>query len=120
MTYHVRSKKTSDAGTLLEDWGSLMWLASDALTGSGITVGRVTIKPGCANPRHAHDSCEEVLYLLQGQLSHSIGDETIDLVAGDTLVVPPGVMHHAVNHGEVDAEMIVAYNNGTRDFRTEA
>ena len=120
MTYQVRSKTASDAGTIVEDWGSLTWLASDALTGSGITVGRVVIKPGMANPRHAHDACEEVLYLLQGTLTHSIGDETIELVAGDTLVVSPGVMHNAVNHGEVDADMIVAYSNGLRDFRKEA
>jgi quercetin dioxygenase-like cupin family protein len=119
MTYQVRSKATSDAGKAVENWGSLTWLASDALTGSGITVGRVTIKPGMANPRHAHDTCEEVLYLLKGALTHSIGDQTIELAAGDTLVVPPGVMHNAVNHGAVDADMIVVYNNGSRDFRTE-
>jgi quercetin dioxygenase-like cupin family protein len=119
MEHRTRSKAASDAGKIMEPWGSLTWLASDALTQSEITVGRVIIKPGMANPRHAHDTCEEVLYLLQGELTHSLEDGTIEMAAGDTLVVPPGVMHNAVNHGEADADMIVAYSNGVRDFRKE-
>jgi quercetin dioxygenase-like cupin family protein len=84
-----------------------------------MTVGRVVIKPGRSNPRHCHDNCEEVLYLLQGQLTHSFGDESIDMAAGDTLVVPPGVMHNAINTGDTDADIIVAYPTGDRDFRKE-
>jgi quercetin dioxygenase-like cupin family protein len=112
-------KGESDAKAVVEDWGTLTWLASAALTCSDITVGRVVIKPGRSNPRHCHDRCEEVLYLLRGGLTHSLGDETIEMTAGDTLIVPPGVMHNAMNQGRTDAEMIVAYSNGNRDFRKE-
>ena len=31
-----------------------------------MTVGRVVIKAGCCNPRHAHNTCEEALHLLSG------------------------------------------------------
>jgi quercetin dioxygenase-like cupin family protein len=119
MKRKFRSKSEADAETVVEEWGTLTWLASDALSDSEVTVGRVVIKPGSSNPRHAHDSCEEVLYLLQGQLTHSIGDDQVEMRAGDTIIVPAGVMHNAVNHGETDADMIVAYSSGTRDFRKE-
>ena len=119
MSYTLRTKSESDTKTISEDWGTLMWLASDELTSSNITVGRVVIKQGKSNPRHCHDNCEEVLYLLQGRLLHTFGDEKIEMIAGDTLVVPPGVMHNAINTGDTDADMIVTYSSGMRDFRKE-
>ena len=103
-----------------EPWGSLTWLASKQIgNAAGLTLGRVVIKRGSSNPRHAHDSCEEALYLLSGELDHTVGAESIRLSAGDTLVVPAGVFHNARSVGGVDADMIVAYSSGTRDFRKE-
>ena len=119
MRCQLRTKIESDKDTITEDWGTLTWLASTALTDSDITVGRVVIKPGKSNPRHCHDSCEEVLYLLQGQLTHSFADESTEMKAGDTIVVPPGIMHNAINTGDMDADMIVSYSSGTRDVRKE-
>jgi len=119
MSVQLKRKSHTDSQTIVEDWGSLTWLASNLLTNSDITVGRVIIKPGKSNPRHCHDSCEEVLYLLQGKLVHTFGDEQVEMNAGDTLVVGQGIMHNAVNPGDIDADMIVAYSSGKRDFRKE-
>jgi quercetin dioxygenase-like cupin family protein len=120
MTDHIYRKQAAAATTIEEDWGRLTWLASGAVGNTqGLTVGRVTIKPGAANPRHGHNDCEEVLYLLAGRLRHTIGDETVILEAGDTLTVPAGTYHNAVNIGDADADMIVAYNCATRDFELE-
>ena len=119
MRCQLRTKVESDAETIAKDWGTLTWLASAESTGSAVTVGRVIIKPGRSNPRHSHDTCEEVLYLLQGRLLHTFGDEKIEMTPGDTLAVPPGVMHNAVNTGDAEADMIVTYSSGTRDFRKE-
>ena len=75
MKCQLKKKNESETKTVVEDWGTLTWLASAELTSSHITVGRVVIKQGRSNPRHCHDNCEEVLYLLQGELKHSFGDE---------------------------------------------
>ncbi len=115
----LRTKKETEKNIIEEDWGSLAWLANSELTNSDITAGRVIIKAGKANPRHCHDTCEEILYLLHGQLTHSLGDKKIKITAGDTLVVPPGIMHNGINTGNVDADMIVIYSSGQRDFRKE-
>ena len=113
----LHSRKHAESKTDHQRWGRLTWLASEELTGSHITLGRVVIKAGQANPMHAHDNCEEVLYLLQGRLEHTFGEETVILEAGDTIVVPPGKMHNAVSIGDSDAHMMVAYSSGQRDFR---
>jgi quercetin dioxygenase-like cupin family protein len=120
MSYDVRSASAAEANAIDASWGSLTWLASQALgNADGVTVGRVIIKPGEANPKHSHHNGEEVLYLLRGRLKHWIGDEYVMLEAGDTLSIPEDVPHYAVNVGDEDADMIVAYSTGDRDFNLE-
>ncbi|MCK5851909.1 cupin domain-containing protein [bacterium] len=115
----LRTKNETEKNIIKENWGSLSWLANSVLTNSEITAGHVIIKAGKANPRHCHDTCEEILCLLRGKLTHSFGDKSIEITAGDTLVVPPGIMHNGINTGDEDADMIVIYSTGQRDFREE-
>jgi quercetin dioxygenase-like cupin family protein len=118
--YKVRRAAEAEEKRIAEGWGSLNWLASAQIgNAEGVTVGRVTIRKGQANPRHSHSTCEEVLYLLSGRLEHWIGDASVTLEPGDTLTVPAHVPHYAVNVGDGDADMIVAYSSGERDFRPE-
>ena len=120
MPYSVRKATEAAAGRVDEDWGGLTWLAGAALgNAESITVGRVIIKRGRANPRHGHPNCEEVLYLLRGKLEHTVGDETVILEPGDTLVVKAGVNHNAVSIGDEDADMLVAYSSGDRQIEHE-
>lgn len=117
MASSVRSRAETDRLKIDEDWGQLTWLASGELTDTDLTLGRVVIRQGQSNPRHVHDGCGEVLYLLAGQLRHELGDEAVVLNPGDTIAIPAGVPHRAENTGDGDADMIVAFTSGTRDFR---
>ena len=117
MTFNVRKSQEATASCAEHDWGTLTWLADAEINGSeGVTLGRVVIRKGCSNPRHGHNNCDEVLYLLAGTLEHSVGDQTVTLNPGDTLFVSAGVFHHAASVGDVDADMIVTYSSGRRDF----
>jgi len=121
MAISRRTASEAEADQINQDWGSLCWLASAKIGNTeGLTFGRVTIKQGESNPRHGHFNCEEVLYLLRGRLEHTVGDESTTLEPGDTLVIPPGVFHNAVSVGDEDADMIVAYDSGVRDFQKES
>jgi quercetin dioxygenase-like cupin family protein len=112
MKYLLNKEETK---FIAEDWGSLTWLASGELLGTeGLTVGRVVIKKGRNNPKHVHPDSEEVLYLLEGELAHSVGDEEVTVKKGGTIVIPAGVPHNAVSVGGVDADMIVAYPTNAR------
>ena len=98
-----------------EDWGSLTWMANQKLLNTeGLTVGRVVIKKGRSNPCHIHPNSEEVLYLLEGELMHRIGTETVRLKKGDTILIPANVPHYADSVGDVDADMIVTYPTNQR------
>ncbi len=114
--------KSSDVESVRsnQSWGNLRWLASRDLENAvDVTVGRVAILKGHSNPRHRHVTCEEVLYLLAGKLIHSVGDESCVVEHGDTLTIPAGVFHNAKSVGDCDADMIVAYSSGVRDFELE-
>ena len=60
------------------------------------------------------DVCEEVLHLLYGTIVHSIGDEAVEMSAGDTVVIPPHVVHNARNVGTEDAVMLIAFSSADR------
>jgi quercetin dioxygenase-like cupin family protein len=103
-----------------EDWGSLRWVANAALgNAEGVTVGRVVIEKGKANPRHSHSNGEEVLYLLRGRLNHTFEADHAVLEPGDTISIPAGVAHNALSVGDEDAEMIVVYSSASREIEHE-
>ena len=117
MDFTVRAAGDAEAKRVEADWGSLCWLAGRAVgNAEGLTLGRVVIKAGSSNPPHSHGNCEEALYLLAGRLEHVVGEESVVLEPGDTIVIAPGVPHWARSIGEADADMIVAYSQGDREF----
>jgi len=120
MEFQLRRASESEAAQVKQTWGSLCWLASREIGNSeGITIGRVIMKKGRSNPRHSHSNSEEVLYLLQGRLEHTVGKRVLIMEPGDTLVVAPSIAHNATSIGEEDADMIVAYPTGVRHFEVE-
>ena len=99
------------------DWGSLQWLVSgkNGLS-KNMTLGRVTFKQGQANPPHYHPNCEEILYVVSGEIEHSLpGGGTAILKHGDCIVLPKGVKHNAKNIGSKEAVVIVAFDSAFRE-----
>lgn len=97
------------------DWGSIQWLCSgDLFPDAQQTFGHVRILPGHKNPQHYHPNSDEMLLLLEGQLDHTLGDETFHLTPGMSIHIPQGVLHDAFNHGDSTALMIVAYPTSDR------
>src|SRR5436305_1898039 len=95
------------------DWGTIQWLVSGRqLADCRLTFGYVEIEPGLKNPKHYHPNCDEALFLLEGELDHSLGDELFHLTPGMAIHIPTGVGHDAVNHGATVARMVVAYSSG--------
>ena len=112
--------KSNHLAVQSSSWGSLQWLAGKGQNNSvGLTLGRVVIKAGHENPRHAHRNCEEILYLEKGELCHSVENDTVVMNPGDVLSVPAGLFHNARSIGADDAVMIVAYTSAERDFVLE-
>jgi len=101
-------------------WGSLTWFASEKIGNSKLqTVGRCVIDAGQCNPRHYHPNCEEILYVLEGSVLHTFGDESLEMEAGDTITVPAGIMHNAINNGSGQAVMHITFSSADRQTVAE-
>ncbi len=64
-----------------------------AIAGDQVFLGRVTYEPGTTVARHSHEATEQVMLVLDGSLTMTIGDESRELGAGDVCVVNRGVEH---------------------------
>ncbi|MEE2753247.1 MAG: cupin domain-containing protein [Candidatus Latescibacterota bacterium] len=96
-------------------WGAIRWLHNDSINEDAEqTFGLVFINPGEQNPVHYHPNCEEVLYVLSGKCTHTYDDEEYELGPGDSILVPQGVIHHAINKNWEPIRAIISFSSGNR------
>ena len=97
------------------DGGTLFWFTSREQGNSEtLTTGMCTLLSGAANPRHYHPNCDEVLYVLEGQILHSFGDEETELKPGDVISITAGTIHNARNIGVGDARLMICFSSADR------
>ena len=77
-----------------------------------VTTGQTVFQPGTGLPLHSHNVEESVL-VLDGLATAQIGDDHVDLVAGQATWVPAGVAHRFLNRG--DGIMRIYWVYGGRD-----
>jgi quercetin dioxygenase-like cupin family protein len=115
-----RVTSVSDASPVEYPWGRITWLHNGETGAEGLTVGEVIINPGQANAVHAHPNCEEVLYLISGELEHTCGEEgPYHLKPGMSIRIPSGVRHNARCTSAEPARMLVVYSSAYRQVSDE-
>jgi quercetin dioxygenase-like cupin family protein len=72
-----------------------------AVGGEQVLLCHVTYEAGTTVRRHSHDATEQVIWVVDGDLTMTVGDETQRLGAGDTVVVNRGVEHELHSEGGV-------------------
>jgi len=72
----------------------------------------MTLKPGEAtgDKAEAHEKSDQVLLMLEGELEGEVGEEKPNLKKGDVIIIPAGVRHRFVNHGDTDAITFNVYS----------
>ena len=98
-------------------WGELTWLVNSALVpGAKMTLGTCLIQPGKSNPLHRHPNCDELLVVTSGRCIKRIGDETVELGTGESVVIPRGMPHQATAIGDEPMTCVIAYDSPDRQF----
>ncbi len=72
-----------------------------AIAGDQVFLGHVTYAPGTTVARHAHEHTEQVMLVLDGSVTMTIGAESRELGAGDVCVVNRGIEHELYSAGGV-------------------
>lgn len=74
------------------------------------------LEPGARSPRHTLPGAK-VFVVTQGTVRLTLGDETLDAVAGASLRVPAGAPHSYVNASSAPASLLVTVaGTGQLDF----
>jgi quercetin dioxygenase-like cupin family protein len=64
-----------------------------AIGGDQVLLCKVSYEPGKQVTRHSHEHTEQVMYILDGEVTMTVEGETRTLRAGDTAVVNRGLEH---------------------------
>ena len=98
---------------------TMTWLMEDAIEeNAGVSLAKMTVEAGVTTELHRHPNCTEAIHLLSGCVNQRRGDGWVELVAGDTLLIPAGSVHQTHNPGPETAVMIIAYSSGSRVYQT--
>ena len=80
----------------------------DGSGSNSLGMFELTVPPNSnVPPPHSHSGSEELVYVLDGTLRYTVGSETRDLRAGETMSTPPGEVHAFSNPHSVMARALV-------------
>jgi quercetin dioxygenase-like cupin family protein len=82
--------------------------ATGADARGGVLEWELLLAPGGRVPSsHAHPEQEECFTVLEGRMRFRVGGRRITAEPGDTVLVPPGTVHHFANAGQRPARVAV-------------
>ena len=108
--------------------GEFIHKVKSADTNNVFSVIQIHTPPGKGISAHVHENEDELVYLLQGEIEVSLGDQTMRAVPGVMALLPRGIPHGFTNVGDTPSividtilpgafdgyfvEMAALYNNG--------
>jgi len=83
--------------------------ADVSVPGREAVVARVEVAPGAKAGRHTHPG-DEISYVLEGEATLLIEGQAPRIVkAGESFVIPAGVVHDAHNNGSTPTKLVGVY-----------
>ena len=82
--------------------------------GEHVMVGLNCLEPQQTQPVHAHDGADKFYFVLNGQGTFTVGDETKTVESGSVIVAPAGVPHGVTNNGSSRLSLLVAIAPGIK------
>ena len=80
----------------------------DGSATASLGIFELTVPPGSnVPPPHSHTDNEECVYVLEGTLRYSVGAQTRDLAAGETMSTPRGAVHAFANPFATTARALI-------------
>jgi mannose-6-phosphate isomerase-like protein (cupin superfamily) len=77
------------------------------------------VQPGRTTVLHMHRRGEEIYHVTRGRGRLTLGNEILDVAAGDTICIAPGTPHRIANSGEGPLHILCACSPAYADADTE-
>jgi quercetin dioxygenase-like cupin family protein len=111
------------AHTGLTYWGPgdlYTFLVTGAESGGSYFSMEALVPPGGGPPPHTHRDEDETFYIVEGECTFRLGDDTVVAGAGDFVNVPRGTVHCFRNDGADPVRMILTFTpSGIEKFFEE-
>jgi mannose-6-phosphate isomerase-like protein (cupin superfamily) len=78
-------------------------------TNNAYTVLEIFIVPGGGPPPHIHYGEDELFYVLDGDITIFVGEQTVRASAGTCVHIPAGAAHTFKNEGGGPSRMVIMY-----------
>jgi mannose-6-phosphate isomerase-like protein (cupin superfamily) len=81
-------------------------------TGERSQTAMMTLAPGKSSGKktEAHEDSDQVLLILEGELTGEVGGEHLSLKKGDVIMIPSGVKHRFTNRSRKRAVTFNVYS----------
>lgn len=95
-------------------WNGILYkqgMSAKNVGSTGLSINVATVPPGAIAYAHIHDGFEVMLFILQGKVKHTYGENLEQEVinqAGDFIYIKPGVPHEVFNIGNEELVVFVA------------
>jgi mannose-6-phosphate isomerase-like protein (cupin superfamily) len=76
-------------------------------TGGSFTLFETTVPPNGGPPPHIHHREDESFYVIDGEITFTVGDRTVHATPGTFLWAPRDIPHRFRNTGTTDAKMLI-------------
>jgi quercetin dioxygenase-like cupin family protein len=110
-------ERSADHPTFELGGNAITSFAAPARGSEEIALYRAEVPPGGGLPPHTHDHFDVFTVVAGGGVFH-LGDDTVEVAVGDSVVVPIGVRHF-LDAGSEGASIIVSMVAGTRLIRDD-
>lgn len=109
MATRMPTLKQSDEGRTIGVLGDVFrFLAVGADTDGKYALWEAIVPPGSGPPPHVHSREEEGFYMLEGEITFSIGDKLFVATAGMFANMPVGTPHSFKNESGRSARMLIS------------
>lgn len=109
--------RARDAAPLSSESYTMRLLLDSSTTGGALSAHRVLLRDGAEGAApHRHLTTAELFYVLSGAVDVLAGEELLQVVEGDLVVVPRGVDHAFGATAGADGELLIAVTPGTERF----
>jgi len=92
------------------------WRVSSSETNGGMWLMEDVMTRGKTTPLHQHDSADEIVYVIEGELLLSLNGEERPLGAGGVAVVPRGVPHALLVTSETCRVLVCGNSQSSEAF----
>jgi quercetin dioxygenase-like cupin family protein len=106
----------------LYNWDSLpkevvrQGVSRSGFRGDDVLMVMNWLEPGMETNPHSHP-CEQVVYIVQGQMKFHIGDDIIEGGPGSLIRIPPNVQHYGEPLGDEPVLNLDVFSPIREDYR---